>query len=107
VTRLGYGKIGGVKIYIRITLLLVLMLSTLGLDAQNQKGPANEAQPQYGAITGSVVCHDSNSSARFAVVLTIPIPFGDSVLVRTNAIHLRCLVSQSTQFIEGLPNARC
>jgi hypothetical protein len=67
-----------VKIYIRITLLLVLMLSIPGLDAQNQKGPANEAQPQYGAITGSVVCHDSNSSARFAVVLTIPIPVFDA-----------------------------
>jgi hypothetical protein len=68
----------GVRIHIRITLLLVLMLSTPGLDAQNQKGPANEAQPQYGAITGSVVCHDSNSSARFAVVLTIPIPVFDA-----------------------------
>ena len=76
--KLGCGKIVGVKICIRFPLLLVLMLSPNGLAAQNQKGPPDESQPQYGAITGSVVCHDSNSPARFAVVLTIPIPVFDA-----------------------------
>jgi hypothetical protein len=62
----------------RFPLLLVLMLSIPGVGGQDRKEPALEAQPQYGAITGSVVCSDSNSPARFAFVLTIPIPVFDA-----------------------------
>jgi hypothetical protein len=67
-----------VKRCIGFPLLLFLMLLPNGIGAQDQKMPAEEAQAQYGAITGSVVCHDSNSPARFAVVLTIPIPVFDA-----------------------------
>jgi hypothetical protein len=68
----------GVKICIQFSLLLLLMLATVGFDAQNQKAPAADPQPQHGTITGRVLCNDSNSPARLAVVLTIPIPAFDA-----------------------------
>jgi hypothetical protein len=67
-----------VKRCIGFPLLLFLMLLPNGIGAQDQKKPAEEAQAEYGAISGSVFCHDSNSPARFAVVLTIPIPAFDA-----------------------------
>ena len=54
------------------------MLAGLSVHAQNQKVLPAEKHPDTGAIEGRVFCDDSKSPARFATVLTIPIPTFDA-----------------------------